>query len=191
MEIELKFRTNDLNKDACVKMIKEAGGVFLKEDVESDIYFNVSGRDSYTTKECLRIRSSSNNFAEMTYKPPTIKGAIDKHYAKEETNIRVEDLEVAKKFLILLGNEVLVYVIKHRSYFSFMECVVCVDYLEKVGVFLEIEANEEDRQVGLTKIERCAKVLRFSEENIERKPYRDLVWESSKKISALYQRGKF
>lgn len=176
MEIELKYRVSNLKE--ILETLNKNGAEFKKEKLEKDIYFNVSGRDSYTTKECLRIRSSSDGFAEITYKPPTEAKTKSEHFAKKETNLRISDPSEAELLLSLLGNTILVAVIKKRRYYSLNGCVVCIDEVQNVGHFAEVEVEDDDEERGLTRVKECGLLLGFSNAQIERKPYRDLVWES-------------
>jgi len=176
MEIEKKYRLSHEQAATVLRTLKERG-VFKGSDTETDTYFNVGSRDSYTTKECLRIRRRGDEFHEITYKPPTIGDDQLGYFAKEETNMRIQDAIVAKKLLQSLGNTVLVEVEKNRQYFEFEDCTVCFDEIRSAGIFVEIEVEGQDEVDALTKINKCANILGFTDDILERMPYRDIVWE--------------
>ncbi len=176
MEIEIKYGVSEDAANAAISRLRELGGGYLKDSREIDTYFNVTGRDSMSTKECLRIRESSEGGYEMTYKPPTQK--LDQkgdYFAKKETNISITDPNDAKYFLHCLGNTVLAVVDKSRQYFTLGECTVCLDKIQGLGSFIEVENDGEDPEIGLTKVKDCARLLGLSDSDIVRDPYRDLV----------------
>lgn len=179
MEVEIKYRLKDKAPQEVQRLVEENGGKFLEESVEKDTYFNVSGRDSMRTKECLRIRESQMGGSEITYKPPTENGDQEKYFAKKETNLPIQNADIAHDLLSCLGNYVLAVVEKNRKYYSLLECTVCIDKITNLGVFLEIEFIGEDTGVALTKIKNCAKILCLDDQDIVTAPYRDLVIRAS------------
>ena len=173
-EIEKKYRIKDFNE--IEKKVLLLGGVLKSEGNEVDIYFNVSGRDSMATKECLRIRSSLSR-KEVTYKPPTLEGdKNNKHFAKREINLPIQDVEATVEFLESLGNTLLVKLIKNRKHYIFSENVsVVLDILNDQYFFVEIEVESENEDEALLKIKEVEAQLSLSDEMVETRPYRDIA----------------
>lgn len=171
-EIEKKFHVVDFRE--IEKVLLQAGAILDKVTMEQDIYFNVSGRDSMATKECLRIRST-NEKKEITYKPPTLAGQNLAHFAKKETNILVTDINLAKDFLISLGNTILVDFVKHRKYYHLNGVTITLDTLNDRQFFVEIEVESNDESLALEKITEIEKLLTLSPLQIETRPYRDIA----------------
>jgi len=172
LEIEKKYRVQDINK--IEQDLVGLGAVFGKQTQERDIYFNVSGRDSMTTKECLRIRST-NDKKEITYKPPTEKNNQGGHFAKKETNLLIKDVEIAQELLLNLGNSILVDFTKERKYYSLNDVTIALDVLNGAYFFIEIEVESEDEEDAIEKIIKVEELLGLSDDFIEDRPYRDIA----------------
>lgn len=173
-EIEKKYRVDNLRETE--QLLIAQGARFVKETRERDIYFNVSGRDSMTTKECLRIRTTTTK-TEITYKPPTVADNTDTHFAKRETNlpIHVHDIETAIELLENLGNSILVDLQKNRKYYTLDGVTITVDVLNEKYSFVELEVEDVDEATALTKIQTQAVRLGLSENAVETRPYRDIA----------------
>lgn len=179
-EIEKKFRLKNLDRISFIERLQGSDAQFIDKKREVDTYFNVVGRDSLTTKECLRVRES-DTLVEITYKPPTGNHrVVQGHFSKKETNVSVKDGKEAISLLELLGNDVLVVVDKEREHYSLDECVVALDSVKDAGLFVEIEIQTDDEQSALEKINIVAQKLGLDESMIETLPYRDVVLNSRK-----------
>lgn len=171
-EIEKKYRVGNLEEveNKLIALGAELKGVAQ----EQDVYFNVSGRDSMATKECLRIRNSPKK-QEITYKPPTKINDSSTHFAKQETNLPIQDIDMARDFLICLGNSVLVELNKDRKYYSLKGTTVTLDLLNGKYSFVEIEVESNDETEALSRIEQVEHLLGLSGDLIETRPYRDIA----------------
>lgn len=179
-EVEKKYRLNGLDKNLFIQRLQKLNAKFLNKKREVDTYFNVAGRDSLTTKECLRVRKT-DIYAEITYKPPTENRHLSQgHFAKKETNVLVQDGKEAIAMLELLGNDVLVVVDKERKYYAIDGCVVALDSVKNAGLFVEIEVKTNYEQASLNRINILAQSLGLDESMIEVLPYRDVVLNNSK-----------
>jgi adenylate cyclase class 2 len=180
-EVEKKFRLEDMSKESFIQRLQAMNAKFVNNKREVDTYFNVAGRDSLTTKECLRVREA-DTYTEITYKPPTKDHqVIQSHFAKKETNVSVKDGAEAVTLLELLGNDILVIVDKEREYYTFDGCVIALDFIKNVGLFVEIEIETDDERSGLDKIDAIAQKLKLNESMIETLPYRDVVLNNQTK----------
>lgn len=171
-EIEKKYRVESLEKieQKLVVLGAEMKGVAQ----ERDIYFNVSGRDSMSTKECLRVRSSSRK-QEITYKPPTKINDSVAHFAKKETNLPINDVDTARDLLLCLGNSLLVDFTKDRKYYSLDGVTITLDLLDNRYSFVEIEVEGNDEVEALTRIQNVEQLLGLSGNLVEKRPYRDIA----------------
>lgn len=171
-EIEKKYQVDNLEK--LEQLLIAQGARFIKESRERDIYFNVSGRDSMTSKECLRIRTTPTK-TELTYKPPTALDNTDTHFAKKETNLPIQNVETAIELLESLGNSLLVDLRKYRRYYELEGVTITLDMLNEKYSFVEIEVETADEADALVKIHHIANILNLSEDSIETRPYRDIA----------------
>jgi len=171
-EIEKKYQVHNLQE--IEQRLIAHNAEFIKETYERDIYFNVSGRDSMTSKECLRIRTSPTK-TELTYKPPTAANNTDTHFAKKETNLPIQDVDTAIELLESLGNSLLVDLRKQRKYYTLDEVTITLDILNEQYSFIEIEVEATNEPEALDKIQHIADILKLSEGSIETRPYRDIA----------------
>ncbi len=179
-EIEKKFRLEGVNKTDFAERLQAMDAKLLNKKKEVDTYFNVAGRDSLTTKECLRVREADTH-TEITYKPPTENHqVVQSHFAKKETNVSVPDGKEAVALLELLGNDILVVVDKEREYYNLDGCTVALDFIKDAGLFVEIEIETDDEQTALEKIDTLAQKLGLDDSMIETLPYRDVVLNNRK-----------
>lgn len=185
-EIEKKYRLVEDDAASIEKKIVTLGARHTLDSKQTDTYFNVSGRDSYGTKECLRIRETDNDI-EITYKPPTKASQADGgFFSKKEVNLVVKDLDGARELLMDIGCEVLCVVKKIRKDYLLDKIHISVDTISDAGVFVEVESNgtEDELAEVLEQIDAIAEKLGLNDSLIERRPYRDIVMEASK------QKGK-
>jgi adenylate cyclase class 2 len=181
-EIEKKYHLVEDDAASIEKKIVILGAHHVSDSKQTDTYFNVSGRDSYGTKECLRIRETNNNI-EITYKPPTkIDQADGGYFSKKEVNLAVKDLGDAKELLMDIGCEMLCVVEKTRKDYLLDKIHISVDTISDMGVFVEVESNGTEDQLTqvLEQIDGIAAKLGLNDSLIERRPYRDIVMEASK-----------
>jgi adenylate cyclase class 2 len=182
LEIEKKYYIKNKKIEELIEIIKKSGAEYEGENKQCDIYFNVPGRDSLTSKECLRIRESETK-REITYKPPTKNSDMNNgFFAKKEINLAIQDIETAKILLLDIGCEILTEVKKERKRFRLDKFKIFIDNIQNVGLFIEIEIVDvyNNIQKGISEIDKLMKNLKIDEYTIEDKPYRDLVIENKK-----------
>lgn len=180
-EVEKKYRLNGLDKKVFLQRLQKLNARFINNKKEIDTYFSVAGRDSLTTKECLRVRET-DTYTEITYKPPTESHRVAQGYfAKKETNVLVQNGKEAIAILELMGNDILVVVDKDREYYAIDGCIVALDSIKNVGLFVEIEIEIDNEREGLKKINSLAQSLSLDESMVEISPYRDIVIDNNRK----------
>lgn len=139
IEREIKLKIINLSLDEIFKKLKQDNLEFLGEEKEIDIYFNSTTKDFRKTDEVVRIREIDNDEEiELTYKGPKI-GTISK--SREEITIRIPQKYKDNLFKILekLGLIPLYKVTKIRKYFRDGNFTICLDEVNDLGSFVEIE----------------------------------------------------
>lgn len=163
MEVEAKFRM----KEGVENKIKEIASL-VEEKEEFDLYLNHPCRDFAKTDEALRIRIEKK--VKVTYKGPK----VDKETkSREEVNLEVNSFESALKLFEFLGFEKFRAVRKRRRIYRLEGAIICVDSVEGLGDFIEIEVEG-----GLEKKEeifRIADMLGYSKAESIRLSYLELL----------------
>ncbi|HEY2783555.1 MAG TPA: class IV adenylate cyclase [Fimbriiglobus sp.] len=142
LEIELKFRTDDLV--AAERTLRDMGAELLGSHAESDTYFNAPDRDFAKTGEAVRIRRSGA-VNKLTYKGPKRPNARVKTRTEVEMPLPYGDTtaEVAEQFLAGLGYKPVATVRKDRKEFHLprgqFAVTACLDDVEQVGHYVELE----------------------------------------------------
>lgn len=144
-EIEIKLPVN--NPDDVKEQLRSNG--FQEEAVirECDMYYNSLYHDVKKLGEALRIRKSTNlstgKFqAQINFKGKKID---DVSMSRQEYETLVENPESMEKILIALGFEPAGGVQKTRCYMKRDNMTACLDQVDNLGYFLELEmiASEE------------------------------------------------
>jgi len=163
LEVEVKVRVN-------LKQIKEKleriKATFIKEVEQEDTYFRHPCWNFKDRDEALRIRKEENIFL-LTYKGPRLDRDTK---TREEVQLQVEPdmFELLKE----LGFSELKKVRKKRRFYQWKSLEVCLDKVEGLGDFLEIEGkSREDKPL----IRELAKKLNIKEESLSTVSYLELL----------------
>ncbi len=140
LEIEFKSACGDLS--AVKRKIMELGGTFQKTETEEDHYFAHPARDFARTDEALRVRSAGGKYY-LTYKGPKLGGPAK---TRLEHQVAVASGEETEKILHQLGFGHLGTVRKTRQLYTLGDATICLDRVEELGDFVEIEMLGEDRR---------------------------------------------
>lgn len=164
MEVEVKFRL----KEGVAEKVEEIAE-FIIEKEEIDLYFNHPCRDFKLSDEALRVRKDIEGI-KMTYKGPKVDSETK---SREEVNLKIEDLETAVQLLKKLGFIPVREVRKKRKIFKFGNAIICLDSVEGLGNFIEIEIEGgiEDKNL----LFRIAKKLGYSREESIRESYLEML----------------
>lgn len=177
MEVEAKAYCNDLSE--IEQRILELGGEFQEEVTQVDTYYNHPARDFAQTDEALRIRRAGER-AYLTYKGPKID---DQTKTREEIAVEVEDESALKDILIKLGFSEVGTVRKVRRKYRFSEFKACLDEVQGLGSFVELEAAfhpDNPNEISRLRDEILKIFNDWGLERIERKSYLELILEHSK-----------
>ncbi len=138
LEIEIKAYCQDIVTIG--KRLERLGAVFVKTERESDRYFNHPTKDFAETDEALRLRSVGSTTI-LTYKGPKIS---NKSKARVEKEAVVHGEEETGEILVCLGFRESGAVVKTRDYYKVKDIIVCVDEVEGLGSFVELEKKGKD-----------------------------------------------
>ena len=136
IEVEVKVRADHSQVRS---VLQKLGAIKIGIENQSDSYFAAPHRDFVKTDEALRIRSLDGK-AVLTYKGPKLD-KVSK--TREELETPVDEATTAK-ILRALGFSEAGMVRKKREVFRAGEITVCLDAVEGLGEFLEVEIVAED-----------------------------------------------
>lgn len=142
LEVELKVKIPAL--DPVREQLITKNAIVVGRVHEHDIYYNAPHRDFGVTDEAVRVRYT-NDHAVVTYKGPKIKKFGLK--AREELNFAVESGQTFETMLDRLGFTRTLEVNKWRENYKLGPASICLDTVDELGTFAEIEViteNEND-----------------------------------------------
>ncbi len=140
-EIEAKIRVEGF--EDVTATLKTSGAEFLRRVRESDTYLDVQGQ--LERKGCgLRIRRQQTESTQKTM--VTFKGAKVKsrYKSRPEYEMEISSAETAEHIFAGLGYTPRIVVEKKRTMWTAGSCVVCLDEVEGLGSFVEVEGPTED-----------------------------------------------
>ncbi len=173
IEIEAKAYARNLNE--IEQKILKIGAILKWEGDQLDTYYNHPMRDFAKTDEALRIREAEDR-TFFTYKGPKIDTVTK---TREEIKVQVENSYSILEILIKLGFKEVLRVKKHRKKFLYNEFTICLDSVENLGDFVEMETSvssetPEEKVSGIR-----GNILKTMEEwgllELERKSYLELL----------------
>jgi len=147
LEVEAKARASDLK--AVEARVAALGGVLEADKLERDEYWAHPSRDFGETDEALRLRVTTADDgggwsrADLTYKGPKLD-ATTKSRREETVELRVDEVEALRRVLEGLGFRPFAKVTKQRKEFMAGGLSVCLDQVEDVGSFVEVELVTDD-----------------------------------------------
>lgn len=175
IEIEVKVRADH---SKARPILDKIGAIKIGVESQSDIYFAVPYRDFAKTDEALRIRSSDGE-AVLTYKGPKLD-SVSKTRKEFETPV---DEAATIEILHALGFREAGVVRKKREVFSAGEITICLDAVEGLGEFLEVEIvaeNETELETSRAKLFELLKQFDAGEKDSIRTSYLEMVMEKNK-----------
>ncbi|HEY7330091.1 MAG TPA: class IV adenylate cyclase [Gemmataceae bacterium] len=177
LEIEQKFANADFA--AIEKRLNEWEARLGEEHSEADHYFNAPDRDFARTDEAFRLRRiGSANF--LTYKGPKHPGAVK---VRTELEIPLRDgEEAADQIMRMLGHlgyrDVAVVRKQRRTYHlerGGFALAVCLDEVEKLGRFAEVEIVAPDERVDAARSVLANTAAELGLTNLEQRSYLNLL----------------
>ncbi|MEE1085613.1 MAG: class IV adenylate cyclase [Schaedlerella sp.] len=182
VEIKLPIKSREC-VEAELQKLGFSSGNFMRE---SDIYFNSDNYDLRQKDMALRIRSCENlttgeSDAVMTYKGPKLDSIS---MTRKELETEVEDAKVCQEILKGIGFTKVYPVCKLRQYYHMEQITACVDEVEGLGEFLELEiivAGEEEREEALERLEEILTKLGYGMEETTRSSYLSILQRKKRK----------
>ena len=146
LEVEIKSPCAD--PDAMRIMLSALGTGQTEARVDRDRYFNHPSRDFAETDEAVRIRSIGDRHY-LTYKGPKLSA---KTKSRVEEEVSIADAETGRKILTALSFTEVLLVEKKREVYKLNEIEICLDTIEGLGSFVELEIMTDDQQKGEEKL---------------------------------------
>ena len=184
LEVEMKASLAGVSEKILQHALERAGFSPRQTMREIDIYFNSSTRDFKKTDEALRLRScqdlSCGNAAQVfiTYKGPK-QDAVSSTRTEHET--AVGSLPAMRSLLEALGYRAMFTVDKIRREFALENITLCLDTVEGLGDYLELEQlveHEEEREPAVRELLGLLDTLGIPREQLTRKSYLELLYFS-------------
>ena len=176
IEMEIRAKVNDFNE--IKKALEKIGATFLKSESQSDRIFGASkflDSENMITEGGIsaRIREADNK-ATLEFKE------IFRQKGKGiELSCEVSSADLAEKLLKKLEFKEAFTIKKIRDSYSYKDFTICLDKVEKLGNFIEVEKiiTSEDKTDEAKK--ECLDLLNIlaSGSKIENKKYGDLMQE--------------
>ncbi len=173
-EVELKARlSNPAEIEAQAKQL----GVFEKETFKEDIYFRRKGDNSAVPADRYRLRREAKQYI-VTFKQMISAGEME---VNEETEFEVDDAHAFFQFADHFGFEPFVVKRKKSRVYKIGRAHIELNEVEYLGHFVEIEIlceNESGLFIARTEIARLLNQLGLSAENLESRPYIQLIQDN-------------
>jgi len=167
LEIEVKSHCDDL--ELVEKTLREKGGRLIGVERQVDLYLSHPMRDFASTDEALRIRRDGEK-ASITYKGPKIDRETK---TREELRVEVSSADDLELVFRRLGFGIGGRVEKERTTYSIGGVLVCLDKVEGLGDFVEMEYEGDDLVKGKEVIFSLMKALGLK--GSERRSYLELL----------------
>lgn len=151
---------------------------------ETDVYFNAPDRDFRKTDEALRLRTVLTLPEGTAQTLVTYKGAkLDaKSSTRRELETAAEDFETMRQLFCALGYKAVYTVKKTRRSFTCGAKTVCLDSVDRLGDFMELETvlpDGSDRETAVQELLALLDTLGVSREALTRKSYLELLMASA------------
>lgn len=162
VEVERKYRVQDI--EPIRKKLRKIKAKRLRSGWEHNELYDHE-KTLRREKQTLRLRYQGEE-AWLTFKGPRQKGYF-KRRVEIESPVHFESM---KRILHIMGFRIVSIYRKNREEYELPHAKICLDYLPKVGWFVEIEGT------GKT-IRQTAKKLGLEDKHHEKRSYRRLLKE--------------
>jgi len=153
-EVELRFYISKKEISKILKIFNEYDAV---EVYEEDSYFCLSKyickeyNTSKKTPYILRLRKSNKGYFF------TFKRFTKNKTGWIEEECKIDNIKSIKKILQNIGYKMFLSIKKKRRFFSYDNILINLDYIEKLGCFLEFEIHSNDISIAKKKMMNIAK----------------------------------
>lgn len=146
MEIEVKAKLKD--RVAVIEKLAALGCQFSDVKTQDDmVWVEKTGslEDFLSNKVFLRIRIQNGEKVIMTAKSPKAKQG-NESLVKQEHEVVVNSADEAGNILSMLGLQEAVRVVKKRQTANYEGYEICMDEIENLGSFIELEKIAEEKE---------------------------------------------
>lgn len=164
MEIEIRAKINNLEK--IEQNIIKLGAKLIKETKQVDEYFgeiNLYQKIGYSF--LMRVRDEEDK-KFMTYKGAESK----KDGVWEEYEFEIDDTKKSTDMFEAMGLEKIIVVNKYRKEYKFNDLTICLDAIDGLGDFIEIEFLN-DKDFNKNNLKKLMQKLNIKEDKIIHKGY--------------------
>jgi adenylate cyclase class 2 len=185
VEIKVPLSTDDFEhiREAILKL----GGEYLTNESQQDIYYDHPCRSFRETDEAVRVRKripltreeteTIYPLPELAYKGPKMD---TKSKTRLELSVSILDNSVVTAILEELGFRTVAKIVKERAIFKYGSATICIDNVEEVGTFMELErlvSAEEEIEPVREELFEIVKNLGLDAMKSVRKSYLELYLE--------------
>jgi adenylate cyclase class 2 len=178
IEREVKLKLKGMSIEELKNKLLKDQIKYIGVEKQTDIYLNSKFRNFKETDEALRIRKV-NNTVELTYKGPKFSS---KSKSREEITVEINDENAMLKILQKLDIYPVYSVSKERYTFIDNNFNICLDKVEGLGEYIEIEGINSDENKLLEYINDFIRKYNINVE-MERKSYLELLVEKNESSS--------
>jgi len=142
IEIEAKLKVKSLAP--VVERLHILGARLMANKEQEDRYFDNAQAQMVAEDKCLRVRIETTDQGpktSLTYKGPRQESDLK---CRQEIEMPVPDSDQPKALLLALGYEQKLTVHKLRSLWFHKQCLICLDRIRDLGLFIEIEGPSSD-----------------------------------------------
>ncbi len=131
--------------------LEDIGATYERTIEQRDTYFQHPTRNFAETDEALRIREieivdgEGSPGTELTYKGPRLE---DEAKTRREFETAVDDGDTMRVILESLGFEPVATVTKHRERWRFDDATICLDAVDDLGSFVEVETASGREEIA-------------------------------------------
>ncbi len=169
VEVEVKARVDDL--ETARRRLFKQGARQVTEIHQIDRYFDHPCRSFKDTDEAVRVRTEAGETV-LTYKGPKMD---EETKTRHETEVQIGSADDAVELLESLGFTPAPLVEKNRQVYELGEVTVCLDRVEDVGTYVELEQVTDPSEVD----EARERLIEVAEEleltDLERRSYLELL----------------
>ncbi|MFC1669614.1 class IV adenylate cyclase [Spirochaetota bacterium] len=169
LEVEIKAHCPD--HQTIIDKLISLDAQYIHSLKQDDIYFSHPSRDFNRTDEAFRIRRVNDKIF-ITYKGPKL-GEEAKSRIEEE--VEIDNFQSMKRIAQHLGFIEFGTVSKVREVYCLGEIEICIDKVEKLGDFIELEIISSHREEAEKELFKLASTLGL--DRFERKSYLELLYE--------------
>ncbi len=179
MEIEIRAQIN--NSQDIEKKIIELGAKLLGKKKQIDEYFgeiNLYKKLGYSF--LMRVRTEGDQ-KFITYKGAQLK----KDGVWEEYELAIDNSEKAIKMFQAMGLERVIVVHKYRKEYRLNDLTICLDHLESLGEFIEIESLQK-KDINKNVLKDFLQKLNIPEDQIIHQGYVTMLLAKNKTVFSKY-----